>query len=56
VDRIMNLVGELIIGRSMIEQIARDLDGDTASSGISARLYMANAYLERIVADLQRAL
>jgi len=55
VDRIMNLVGELIIGRSMIEQIARDLDGDTASSGISARLYMANAYLERIVADLQKS-
>ncbi len=55
IDRIMNLVGELIIGRSMIEQIARDLEGDTVSSGISARLFMANAYLERIVADLQKS-
>jgi len=55
IDRIMNLVGELIIGRSMIEQIARDLEGDTVSSGISARLFMANAYVERIVADLQKS-
>ena len=55
VDRIMNLVGELIIGRSMIEQIARDLEGDAVSSGMAARLFMANAYLERIVADLQKS-
>ena len=45
IDRIMNLVGELIIGRSMIEQIARDLEEDTVSSGISARLFMANAFV-----------
>ncbi len=55
VDRIMNLVGELIIGRSMIEQIARDLEGESVSSTLSARLFRATAYVERIVADLQKS-
>lgn len=52
VDRIMNLVGELIIGRSMIEQISQDAE-DEAAGDIAKRLASATASMSRTVADLQ---
>jgi two-component system chemotaxis sensor kinase CheA len=53
VDRLINLVGELIIGRSMIDQIARDIDGGRSTNDISARIFDVNSYMERTVSDLQ---
>ncbi len=54
VDRIMNLMGELIIGRSMIDQIARDMQTPGNAADGAARLRAANAYLERTLSDLQK--
>ena len=54
VDTIMNLVGELIIGRSMIDQIAADIGNNTITTDIAERLLVANSYMERTVSDLQR--
>lgn len=54
VDKIMNLVGELIIGRSMIEQLARDAGNGCSIHDIADRLYNTNSYMERIVSDIQK--
>jgi two-component system chemotaxis sensor kinase CheA len=54
VDRIMDLVGELIIGRSILDQIGKDAEEQENSSDIQARLYSANSLLERTVSDLQK--
>ena len=54
VDRIMDLVGELIIGRSMIEQVARDIEAGASPDDVVARLLAANSYIERTVSDLQK--
>lgn len=55
VDRVMNLVGELIIGRSMIDHIARDVAGGAGTGEIASRLLAANAYMERTVSDIQKS-
>ena len=54
VDTIMNLVGELIIGRSMIDQIAADIENNIITTDTAERLLVANSYMERTVSDLQR--
>lgn len=54
VDNIMDLVGELIIGRSIIEQISRDLAEGVSVQDASARLLAANSLMERTVSDLQK--
>jgi two-component system chemotaxis sensor kinase CheA len=54
VDKIINLIGELIIGRSMIEQLARDIENGIPTVDISERIFAANAYMERTVSDLQK--
>ena len=56
VDRVMNLVGELIIGRSMIDHIAKDVEDGTATNEIASRLFAANSYMERTVSDLQKGI
>jgi two-component system chemotaxis sensor kinase CheA len=54
VDKIMELTGELIIGRSMIEQAAKDLEDGASRDDIVGRLIAANSHMERTVADLQK--
>ncbi len=54
VDRIMDLVGELIIGRSMIEQLTRDIAAGESPGDVVDRLMAANSYMERTVSDLQK--
>ena len=53
VDRLMDLVGELIIGRSMVEQLAKEMRVAGANDS-AARLFAVNAYLERTVSDLRK--
>ncbi len=51
IDRIMNLVGELVIGRSMVSQALSELSqADEAATG---RLNTANNFLERTLTELQ---
>ncbi len=54
VDSLMELAGELIIGRSMIDQLARDLEDGASKEDIVGRLFAANSYMERTIADLQK--
>jgi two-component system chemotaxis sensor kinase CheA len=55
IDRIMNLVGELVIGRSMVAQSLSEIArGDTAERALE-RLGEANAFLERCLTELQAA-
>lgn len=56
VDWIMNLVGELIIGRSIIDQIAKDAEEREMTTDIASRLYSVNTYMERTVSDLQKGI
>lgn len=54
VDNLMNLVGELIVGRSMLEQMAKDIGDGIPTADISTRLFAANSYMERTVSDLRK--
>ena len=54
VDRIMNLVGELVIGRSMMSRITTDID-NLDKDQISSRLDALNLSFERTLSDLQRS-
>lgn len=54
VDRIINLVGELIIGRSMMDQITKDIENGNLTNDMTARIFTANSYMERTVSDLQK--
>jgi two-component system chemotaxis sensor kinase CheA len=55
IDRIMNLVGELVIGRSMVTQALSDLSIEDARALAVDRLNDANAFLERTMTELQAA-
>ncbi len=50
----MNLVGELVIGRSMLAQVAHDID-DLSKNDVSAHLENLNSSFERTLSDLQRS-
>ena len=56
VDEMMNLAGELIIGRSMVEQVAKDLEDGVLIQDASTRLFAANSYMERTVTDIQKGI
>lgn len=53
VDRIMDLVGELVIGRSMVTQAISDLA--KVDEHLVGRLETANGILERMMGELQAA-
>jgi two-component system chemotaxis sensor kinase CheA len=53
VDRLMNLVGELIIGRSMIAQMVRDIEDGAATDDFTDTLVTAHSFMERTVSELQ---
>jgi two-component system chemotaxis sensor kinase CheA len=53
VDRLMNLIGELIIGRSMIGQMVRDIEDGTATDNFADTLVNAHSFMERTVSELQ---
>jgi two-component system, chemotaxis family, sensor kinase CheA len=55
IDRIMNLVGELVIGRSMVAQALNDLSRGRQAGAVMDRLGDANGFLERTLTELQAA-
>ena len=55
IDRIMNLVGELVIGRSMVTQALSELSSGDAQGTAADRLNDANGFLERTMTELQAA-
>jgi two-component system chemotaxis sensor kinase CheA len=55
IDKVMNLVGELIIGRSMIDQVTKELQNNETFCDLSVRLSAVNAYMERTLTDLQKS-
>ncbi len=54
VDKLMNLVGELVIGRSMLSQLTCELNSLSTES-IFFRLESLNSSFERTLSDLQRS-
>ncbi len=54
VDKIMNLVGELVIGRSMLSQTTSEID-TLRRETIAARLYNLNSSFERTLSELQKS-
>jgi two-component system chemotaxis sensor kinase CheA len=55
IDRIMNLVGELVIGRSMVAQALSEFSSGDAQGTAADRLSDANGFLERTMTELQAA-
>ncbi len=55
IDRIMNLVGELVIGRSMVTQALSEFESGDAQGTAADRLSDANGFLERTMTELQAA-
>ncbi|MEE9523942.1 MAG: chemotaxis protein CheA [Thermodesulfovibrionales bacterium] len=56
VDTIMDLTGELIIGRSILEQIAKESDNGAEPHQIAERLNALNTYIGKSISGLQRGI
>ncbi|MBI5048882.1 MAG: chemotaxis protein CheA [Deltaproteobacteria bacterium] len=54
-DRIMDLVGELVIGRSMIAQLVSEFEERFPREEMLARFSYANSFIERSLSDLQES-
>ncbi|MBI3753085.1 MAG: chemotaxis protein CheA [Deltaproteobacteria bacterium] len=54
VDQIMDLVGELIVGRSMIAQLLSEFEERFPREEMAGRFAYANSFIERSLSDLQR--
>jgi two-component system, chemotaxis family, sensor kinase CheA len=55
VDSMMNLVGELMIGRSMLNQICGQLKGEFSKHDKISRLVDLDSYIGRLVGELQKS-
>lgn len=55
VDQIMDLVGELIVGRSMIAQLLSEFEERFPREELIGRFAYANSFIERSLSDLQRS-
>jgi len=54
VDRIMDLVGEMVIGRSMLSQLHSEI-GSLSNDVVASRLYSLNSSFERTLSELQKS-
>ncbi|HAR46741.1 MAG: hypothetical protein A2X56_00440 [Nitrospirae bacterium GWC2_57_13] len=54
VDKMLNLVGELVIGRSMVGQVLTELEERFKKDGLIKRLGDANAFMEKTLSQLQK--
>ncbi len=55
IDQMMDLVGELVLGRSMIEQLIRNFESRHPEDELIQGFLKANTFIKRSVADLQRS-
>ena len=55
IDNVLNLVGELIIGKSMMQQAMQDFSRRFAKDPLRARFSDAMAFQARVLNDLQRS-
>ncbi len=54
VDKMLNLVGELVIGRSMVGQVLAELEERNKKDALVKRLGDANAFMEKTLSQLQK--
>ncbi len=54
VDKILNLVGELVIGRSVVGQVLSELESRHRKDDLVKRLGDANAFMEKTLSQLQK--
>ncbi len=54
VDKMLNLVGELVIGRSMVGQVLTELEERYKKDALVKRLGDANAFMEKTLSQLQK--
>ncbi len=52
-DRLMNIVGELVLSKNIISQIAKELKGVQGFTGLAVDLHKASRTLERKLGELQ---
>src|SRR5205823_11497800 len=55
IDNVLNLVGELIIGKSMLQQAFQELTKHSAKESMRGRVADAMAFQSRVLNDLQRS-
>jgi two-component system chemotaxis sensor kinase CheA len=55
IDNVLNLVGELIIGKSMLQQVGQEFGARFPKDPLRARLSDAMAFQARVLNDLQRS-
>jgi two-component system chemotaxis sensor kinase CheA len=55
IDNVLNLVGELIIGKSMLQQALHELNKHNARDSMRGRFADAMAFQARVLNDLQRS-
>ncbi|MEE9614743.1 MAG: chemotaxis protein CheA [Thermodesulfobacteriota bacterium] len=55
IDQIMDLVGELVMGRSMVGQLVSDFEARYPKDDLVGSFTSATAFIERSLSDLQRS-
>src|SRR5439155_14046548 len=55
IDNVLNLVGELIIGKSMLQQAFQELTKHSPKESMRGRVADAMAFQSRVLNDLQRS-
>ncbi len=55
IDQIMDLVGELVMGRSMMVRLISDLEARYPREELVSNFQLANAFVERSLSELQRS-
>ncbi|HAK61264.1 MAG TPA: hypothetical protein DCO77_12940 [Nitrospiraceae bacterium] len=54
VDKILNLVGELVIGRSIVGQVVSEIEDQFKKEGFTKKLSEADAFMEKTLSQLQK--
>lgn len=55
IDQVMDLVGELVTGRSMIEQLVKNFEYRHPKDNLVSNFQKANSFIARTLTDLQRS-
>ncbi len=54
VDLLLNLAGELVLTRSVVNQLGPDIERELSDSDLAAKLVAANAQMGKLVSELQK--
>src|SRR5262249_38093335 len=55
IDVLLNLAGEMVVARSVMNQVGVELEGTLAKGAVASRFNGANAQIGKLIAELQKS-